>query len=180
MTDLPVRYLKIDVEDTDAAREEVEAVLAERRAARLQGLVEAEAVLGRASGRKPLFKAEITLVHKGFRVRGEERAPRLSAAIRGAVDHAVSRARREIGKAVTASRSHPGTAEVLQVEPEEEPVAFARRKSVGLERIAPEEAVHRMERVGHTFYLFADEDGNPGVVYRRTDGTYGLLSGEAA
>ena len=39
-----------------------------------------------------------------------------------------------------------------------------------------DDALHRMELVGHDFYLFCDaENGLPSVVYRRRGYTYGVL-----
>ncbi len=39
-----------------------------------------------------------------------------------------------------------------------------------------DDALHRMELVGHDFYLFCDaESGLPSVVYRRRGYTYGVL-----
>lgn len=41
-----------------------------------------------------------------------------------------------------------------------------------------EEAIDQMDLVGHDFYLFRNvEDGNElNVLYRRRDGTYGILA----
>jgi putative sigma-54 modulation protein len=42
-----------------------------------------------------------------------------------------------------------------------------------------EEAVLQMETLGHDFYLFVNaESEQAGVVYRRNDGTYGLIEPE--
>ena len=39
-----------------------------------------------------------------------------------------------------------------------------------------EEAVEQMELLGHDFFAFVnEEDSKFGVVYKREDGTYGLL-----
>jgi putative sigma-54 modulation protein len=53
---------------------------------------------------------------------------------------------------------------------------LVRTKRFGLKPMDVEEAIEQMELLGHDFYLFhyADED-TPSVVYRRRDGTYGLL-----
>jgi putative sigma-54 modulation protein len=41
-----------------------------------------------------------------------------------------------------------------------------------------EEAVLQMELLGHDFYVFEDENGDMGVVYKRKDGNYGLIEKE--
>lgn len=52
-----------------------------------------------------------------------------------------------------------------------------RRKSFPAEKLSPEEAVDRMELVGHDFYLFVDaETDTPSAVYRRKGWTYGVIS----
>jgi putative sigma-54 modulation protein len=53
---------------------------------------------------------------------------------------------------------------------------LVRTKRFGLKPIDVEEAIEQMELLGHDFFLFhyADED-IPSVVYRRRDGSYGLL-----
>jgi putative sigma-54 modulation protein len=56
---------------------------------------------------------------------------------------------------------------------------IVRVKRFEVEAMYPEEAVERMELLGHSFYLFlnAGEDAL-NVLYRRTDGNYGLLQPE--
>jgi hypothetical protein len=67
--------------------------------------------------------------------------------------------------------------------PEEQynPVVL-RRKSFPAEPMTVDDALYRMELVGHDFYLFLDsETGHPSVVYRRIGWNYGViaLGGEA-
>ncbi|HLL50120.1 MAG TPA: sigma 54 modulation/S30EA ribosomal C-terminal domain-containing protein, partial [Thermomicrobiales bacterium] len=53
---------------------------------------------------------------------------------------------------------------------------LVRTKRFGLKPMDVEEAIEQMELLGHDFFLFhyVDED-ILSVVYRRRDGTYGLL-----
>ncbi len=52
-----------------------------------------------------------------------------------------------------------------------------RRKLFPAERMTPEEAVDRMELVGHDFFLFLDVDsGRSSVVYRRKGWDYGVIA----
>ncbi len=42
-----------------------------------------------------------------------------------------------------------------------------------------EEAITRMEALGHSFFLYLDEeDERISVVYKRNDGGYGIIQGE--
>jgi putative sigma-54 modulation protein len=64
-------------------------------------------------------------------------------------------------------------------EPEEETLVIARRKKFLLHPMSPEEAILQMELLGHTFFIFLNmETSSVGVVYKRNDGTYGLLETE--
>ena len=171
----PVRFLKIDVGRPGAARATLERALCDRHVGRLPGILEVEAAIGKAAGRRPRFKAEVTMVFKGFSARAEERDPRLGAAIRRAVEKAAARVRRVVGKMTTAHRQRPGLGH-LQPGPEPAP-AVARRKSIALTPMAEEEALALWELSGHDFFLYLGRTGSPRVLYRRLDGTVGLLEG---
>lgn len=59
---------------------------------------------------------------------------------------------------------------------EENRAEIAKTKRFEVERITPEEAVENLEMLDHDFYLFLNEQtGNVEAVYRRKDGTIGLL-----
>lgn len=62
-------------------------------------------------------------------------------------------------------------------EPAEEDFTLSRVKSFHFEPMGREEAVLRMNLLGHNFFAFRDEDngGSFAVVYRRNDGGYGLI-----
>jgi ribosomal subunit interface protein len=77
-----------------------------------------------------------------------------------------------------------GEAPAVTVEPQEsgavdlgESPVIIRRKEFSAEPMSAEEALDRMELVGHDFYLFRDaESGKPSVVYRRRGWNYGVIS----
>ena len=52
---------------------------------------------------------------------------------------------------------------------------IVRTKKISMKPMSKEEAVLQMELLGHNFYVFEDEEGETGVVYKRIDGNYGLL-----
>ena len=70
----------------------------------------------------------------------------------------------------------PGDLFADQDTEDELPGRIVRRKQHSGEPISIDEALSRMELVGHDFYLFADaECGTPSVVYRRRGYDYGVI-----
>lgn len=64
----------------------------------------------------------------------------------------------------------------LETDDEVELGTLVRVKRFGLKPMDVEEAIEQMELLGHDFFLFHHvEEDIPSVVYRRRDGTYGLL-----
>ena len=69
------------------------------------------------------------------------------------------------------------------MEDEEDELGVARRQGIvrtkrfALKPMRPDEAVDQMELLGHDFFLFFNADeGQMNVVYRRHDGSFGLLA----
>ena len=59
----------------------------------------------------------------------------------------------------------------------EEDLSIVRIKKFHIQPMRREEAVMQMNLLGHTFFVFRDEDadGACAVVYKRADGGYGLI-----
>jgi putative sigma-54 modulation protein len=143
--------------------------------------------------------AEVTVWADGVVLRGEEAGEDMYAAI----DLAVAKIERQIGKfrskvidrrRTLASRRKQREAVAAHGElaPAEAalgggPVAddagavqILRRKRFELKPMMPEDAVVQMELLGHAFFMFRNaETLDVNVVYRRADGTYGLIEPEA-
>ena len=66
-------------------------------------------------------------------------------------------------------------------EPEEGTFELVRTKKFNMKPMTREEAILQMNLLEHTFFAFRDEDndGAFAVVYKRTDGGYGLIEDEA-
>lgn len=157
-------------------------------------------------GRVPDETVELTLVGKGPIVRAEAVDGDKFVALDLAVDKLSEQLRRAKEKRVDG-RQHPrgahfeketGSLEGIDVQPasadilhavatgmvpvqsdEEEvysPVVI-RTKSFDAEWMTVEEAVDRMELVGHDFFLFVDvRTDHPSVVYRRKGWDYGVIA----
>lgn len=73
----------------------------------------------------------------------------------------------------------PGPAEAAVQQGQDDLTEFhpeiVRQKKFDLRPMSAEDAVVQMEALGHDFYVFKDNGGQTGVVYRRKDGHYGLI-----
>ena len=62
---------------------------------------------------------------------------------------------------------------------EEEDEEVVRTKSIYLEPMTLDEAITRMEALGHTFFMYLDsEDDQVSVAYKRLEGGYGVIQAE--
>lgn len=133
------------------------------------------------------FKAQITLRGKGFALRSEERGDQAQTAFDVALDKIQRQIERykgkhSLGKRDNATISDQAMAEVSKVYEEERPLAIARRKKFLLHPMGTAEAMDQMSLLGHEdFFVFYNMDaGCVSVLYRRGDGTYGLIDTELA
>lgn len=127
--------------------------------------------------------AQITVRGKGFILRTEERADDLHAAFDAALDKIQRQIERYKGKHYHGRGDGRSAAEVI--EEEEMPVdetgellpLIARRKKFIVLPMTEDEAVEQMRLLGHdNFFVFFNADKNSiQVVYRRRNGTYGLI-----
>lgn len=120
---------------------------------------------------------EITIEQRGMIYRVEDTALEMNEAL----DHVMAALGRQIRKNKTRlermKKMAPDAefAEEYYELPDEEP-EIVREKRFFVEIMTPEEAILQMEMLGHEFFLFRDdESGEVNVVYRRKDGSYGLL-----
>ena len=157
-------------------------------------------------GRVPDETVELTLVGKGPVVRAEAVDGDKFVALDLAIDKMSQQLRRAKEKRLDG-RQHPrgahfekgsGSLEGIDVEPASADVLHAvatgtvpvqhdeeeayspvviRTKNFDAEWMTVEEAVDRMELVGHDFFLFVDvRTDHPSVVYRRKGWDYGVIS----
>jgi len=126
---------------------------------------------------------EVTLVIDGRTLRGAASAPSHRTAIDEVVDklerRAVAHKRRPLagrrrptlGRALTPADQGGG-----QTADEETKPKIVTTKRFAIEPMFEEDAVARMEELGHSFYVFVNaENEQLAVLYRRKDGDYGLI-----
>jgi len=127
--------------------------------------------------------AQITLRGKGFILRTEERADDVHAAFDTALDKMQRQIERYKGKHYRGRGDGRSAAEVAE---EEWPIddetgellpLIARRKKFVLVPMSEDEAVEQMRLLGHDnfFVFFNIEQNSIQVLYRRRNGTYGLI-----
>jgi putative sigma-54 modulation protein len=126
--------------------------------------------------------AQITVRGRGFILRVEERADDIYAAVDSAVDKMQRQIERYKGKRQRGRGDGRSLAEISAVEPEifeeeEEAPIIARHKRFMLTPMDPLEAVDQMQLLGHdNFFVFYNaHTSSVNVLYRRRDGTYGLI-----
>ena len=132
--------------------------------------------------------AEVTLVTNGSVMRSVSAGPNPIAAIDTLLDklerqivRAKERPRRTHLRAadethdILAREAEGSLATDREVEPEQVP-SVVRIKRFDMEPMFEEDAIARMEDLGHAFFVFLNaENERICVLYRRRDGTYGLI-----
>ena len=129
-------------------------------------------------------KIEVTIFLPQMPLRAEVTNQDLYAALDVAVDRLEGQMRK-IKTRMDRSNNRMSLAESIdfeQVQAEKEPEekdVVVRAKSYYLQAMDIEEAITRMQALGHDFFLYLDkEDDRISVVYNRRDGGYGVIQAE--
>ncbi len=148
----------------------------------LDDRTDASVELSRAAHRAPDETAivEVTLLVDGRPLRAVARA----ASHRAATDLVVDRLERQVVD-LKERRSKPverrsaaevGAPGTLSTTPDPAPPSIVKVKRFAIEPMFEEDAVARMEELGHDFFVFVNaETERTAVLYRRRDGDYGLI-----
>jgi putative sigma-54 modulation protein len=128
--------------------------------------------------------AQITVRGKNLLLRSEERADDIFAALDKALDKIQRQIDRYKGKRYRGRGDGRSAADVapmpeVELESEEEDLVV-RRKKFALIPMNELEAIEQMKLLGHdNFFIFFDADANKvKVLYRRRNGSYGLIEPE--
>ncbi len=120
---------------------------------------------------------QVTLRNNGTILRGEERSSDFAAAVDAVSDKLLKQIERYKTKRQRSRVQGERESLAEQVEPSEPGVVRVKRFRVP--PISEEEAIEQMELLGHNFYVFFNrERGMINVLYRRNDGSYGLIEPE--
>lgn len=120
-------------------------------------------------------KAEVTIPHKNVTLRAEETSDDWYASL----DLVVDKLERQLRKHKTKLQNRNKVrveAPVNEPEVIDDAEVFARIKTLDVQVMTAQDAAIQMELLEHDFFVFLDMDtGRVSVVYRRKDGTDGLL-----
>jgi len=126
---------------------------------------------------------EVTIPISGMFLRAEERSTDMYASIDLVVDKLERQIRKHKTKLNRKIRQSGGSKEILQpqssavsVLDEEEEFELVRTKRFTFKPMDVEEAILQMNMLGHSFFVFSNADSKSvNVVYKRSDGKYGLI-----
>lgn len=120
-------------------------------------------------------KVEVTIWSGKYNIRAEVTNVDLYAAIDLVIDKLERQFKKYRGK-LTSKRSNEVYIPEIEEFFEEEEQTIVRRKELFLKPIDEEEAITQMELLGHSFFVFKNvETSKINVLYKRSDGDYGLL-----
>jgi putative sigma-54 modulation protein len=127
--------------------------------------------------------AELTLLLDGQPVRGVARAATFRSAMDTAVDKLEHLAVEHKERPRTRSRSEQAKTILRSIAegenpgpPEHDGRTIVKVKRFAIEPMFEEDAVARMEELGHTFFLFVNaENERVALLYRRRDGDFGMI-----
>ncbi|OGO61390.1 MAG: ribosomal subunit interface protein [Chloroflexi bacterium RBG_19FT_COMBO_48_23] len=133
------------------------------------------------------FTAQVTLNSKGVLLRGEERGERVRVAVDAVADVLARQIERYKGKlhdkerGVSLTRQSAVSEVVIGNAEARDWPKIVRVKRFTVKPMSVTEAAERMELLGHSFFLFInDEDASLALLYRRDDGDYGLIEPDLA
>lgn len=122
-------------------------------------------------------KIEVTARTKGLVIRAEAKSQDLYIAIDDVAEKLKDQLRRYKTKNEKKKKKQSvSTAFMLEIPSEEETI---KTKSIIPEMMSVDEAVMRMELLGHNFFIYTDDETKEiAVVYKRLAGGYGLIETE--
>ena len=172
---------------TDALRDQIDRKLQRlERITHPDAAATVELIVHASRAAETSHVAEVSLVNNGTVIRSVGAGPSMTAAL----DNLVDRLERQVVRARERPRSVRDRAEELEDqrsassettdgEPEGEESGIPRVVEIKRYDMTPmfeEDAILRMDELGHAFFVFLNaETDRIGVVYRRGDGSYGMI-----
>ena len=134
------------------------------------------------SVQKDSQKIEVTIPVKGNLIRSEQTSSDMYVSI-DLVEEVIERQLRRYKTILIAQTQNVESFSASFLESEDEPddegIKIVKTKKFAIKPMDAEEACLQMELLGHSFYVFFNsETEETNVVYKRKDGTYGLIEPE--
>ena len=122
------------------------------------------------------YNCEVTVVGEGLHLKASEQTSDMYAAIDLVTDKLESQIRRHRTKLEKRIRTAELEPVIEAPVYEEQNYDIVRTKKFAVKPMSVEDAITQMELLGHDFFLFLNEESETmNVLYRRHDGSYGLL-----
>lgn len=126
-------------------------------------------------------RVEITIPLKAFILRSEESKDDFYASVDKTIDKLERQIRKNktriMSKQVKTNKDFSMSAFADEEDLDDKKIL--KRKKVEVKPMNEEEAILQMELLGHQFYMYKDSETNQvAVVYKRTDGNYGVIESE--
>lgn len=126
-------------------------------------------------------RVEITIPLKAFILRSEESKDDFYAAVDKTIDKLERQIRKNktriMSKQVKTNKDFSMSAFADEEDLDDKKIL--KRKKVEVKPMNEEEAILQMELLDHQFYMYKDSETNQvAVVYKRTDGNYGVIESE--
>ena len=125
-------------------------------------------------------KIEVTIPVKGNIIRSEQVSSDMYVSI-DLVEEVIERQLKKYKNKIVDKQQNAAAfaQEFVEKDYDDDEVKIIRTKRFGIKPMDPEEACIQMELLGHSFYVFSNsETDEVNVVYKRKNGTYGLIEPE--
>ena len=125
-------------------------------------------------------KIEVTIPVKGNIIRSEQVSSDMYVSI-DLVEEVIERQLKKYKNKIVDKQQNAAAfaQEFVEKDYDDDEVKIIRTKRFGIKPMDPEEACVQMELLGHDFYVFCNaESDEVNVVYRRKNGTFGLIEPE--
>ncbi|MBQ2763545.1 MAG: ribosome-associated translation inhibitor RaiA [Firmicutes bacterium] len=172
---MTINYKGKNIEVTPALKEH-----AEKKIGRLSRIMDIDKVTVTLIAEGNREKAEVSMMIKGYLLRGEDSGQDVFAAIDTVVDKLEKQLVKYKEKLQRKTKKDKGkiaeaaVEEVAYAEPEDE---LVRTKRFQVKPMTVDEAIMQMNMIGHSFFVFSNSENEEeiNVVYVRNDGKYGLI-----
>ena len=172
---MTINYKGKNIEVTPALKEH-----AEKKIGRLSRIMDIDKVTVTLIAEGNREKAEVSMMIKGYLLRGEDSGQDVFAAIDTVVDKLekqLVKYKEKLQRKTKKDKGKIAEAAVEEVAYAESDDEVVRTKRFQVKPMTVDEAIMQMNMIGHSFFVFSNSENEEeiNVVYVRNDGKYGLI-----